>query len=190
MWEGGRVTKRCKRHDLPGHTHELTFSCYRSRPFLSVDRTCRWLAEAIDKARRQHDFSLWAYVFMPNHVHLVIHPRTKQYSISQVLKAIKTPVGYNATRYLKQNNPAGLERLATGQQYRKYRFWQKGGGYDRDIKCTDTLIQCVTYIHNNPIRQGLVEKAEDWLYSSAGQWAGETEGVLRIDKHDWPVHKW
>jgi len=35
--------------------------------------------------------------------------------------------------FLKENNPSGLSKLSTSQNYRKYRFWQKGGGYDRNI---------------------------------------------------------
>jgi REP element-mobilizing transposase RayT len=46
----------------------------------SSRRTCQWLAEAIDEARTQHDFALWAYVFMPEHVHLIIYPRRDQES--------------------------------------------------------------------------------------------------------------
>ena len=42
----------------PGHAHELTFSCYRSYPFLQAERTCQWLAEAIEAARRrQHSLA-------------------------------------------------------------------------------------------------------------------------------------
>ena len=41
-----------------GHAHELTFSCYRGFPFLKAERTCRWLAEAIDVARESHRFDV------------------------------------------------------------------------------------------------------------------------------------
>ena len=51
----------------PGHAHELTFTCYRRFEFLKAERTCAWLAEAIEQARREQDFALWAYVFMMDH---------------------------------------------------------------------------------------------------------------------------
>ena len=75
-----------------GHAHELTFTCYRRFPFLKAERTCQWLADEIDEARRQHDFALWAYVFMPEHVHLMIYPRRYEYDMEVLLKAIKQPV--------------------------------------------------------------------------------------------------
>jgi hypothetical protein len=57
--------KRCRRYDEPGHAHFLTFTCFRRQLFLSRDRTCQWLAEAIGSALDKHYFHLWAYVFMP-----------------------------------------------------------------------------------------------------------------------------
>ena len=68
------IRKRCHRHDEPGHAHGLTFSCYRRLSLLSKDRTRRWLIEAIDEARSLAHFDLWAYVIMPEHVHILIVP--------------------------------------------------------------------------------------------------------------------
>jgi len=133
MEEGQFITKKCKRFNTPGHVHELTFSCYRNRRFLLSERTCQWLIESIDKAREKYNFSLWAYVFMPDHVHLLIQPMEEEYYISNILKEIKTDPARKAIKYLKENHPLELSKLRTSQQYRKYRFWQKGGGYDRNI---------------------------------------------------------
>jgi putative transposase len=41
-----------------GHAHELTFSCYKGFALLESDRTCQWLAEAINSARREYKFDL------------------------------------------------------------------------------------------------------------------------------------
>ena len=70
--------KRTHRRNYPivGHAHELTFCCYQRYKFLKAARTCEWLADAINIARVELQFDLWAYVFMPDHVHLVIYPRT------------------------------------------------------------------------------------------------------------------
>jgi putative transposase len=54
--------KACRRYHEPGQAHSLTFSCFGRRPFLSIDRGRLWLVEAIDRARQQHAFDLWAYV--------------------------------------------------------------------------------------------------------------------------------
>jgi putative transposase len=186
MLEGQRYTKRCQRWNWAGHAHELTFSCYRNRPFLSKERTCKYLADAISASRVKHDFDLWAYVFMPDHVHLVIHPRREQYSIAQILRSIKQPVSRRAVEYLKKNNPQGLSLLATGQREEAYRFWQKGGGYDRNITKVETLIEAVRYIHNNPARRGLVQTPDQWNYSSAADWQNIRSGPIPIDSDSFP----
>ncbi|OHB61113.1 MAG: hypothetical protein A2167_08085 [Planctomycetes bacterium RBG_13_46_10] len=74
MQEDRFIKKKCKRYNISGHAHELTFSCYRNQKFLLSDRTCQWLIESIEKAKVKHNFSLWAFVFMPDHVHLLIKP--------------------------------------------------------------------------------------------------------------------
>jgi putative transposase len=61
-----------------GHAHELTFSCFHRYAFLKAERTCQWLADAIDEARKRLDFAVWAYVFMPEHVHIIVYPRRAQ----------------------------------------------------------------------------------------------------------------
>ena len=141
----------------------------------------------MEQACKEMKFSLWAYVFMPNHIHLIIRPQEHVYSISQILKKIKEPVAVKAIAYLKENNVEGLKKLSTGWKDQRYRFWQKGGGYDRNINCFDTLVKAVRYIHNNPVRKGLVEKPEDWFYSSAREWMNRGKGPLMIDKEDWPA---
>ncbi|MGO9146978.1 MAG: hypothetical protein ACLQDF_11475 [Desulfomonilia bacterium] len=67
---------------------------------------------------------------------------------------------------------------------REFRFWQAGGGYDRNIENPKTLIQMIDYIHQNPVRRGLVEQAADWKWSSAS-WYDHGEGMLRMDSLSW-----
>ena len=188
MLDGERYTKRCRRWNYAGQAHELNFNCYLNRAFLSRERTCKYLIDSINTARRKYEFDLWAYVFMPNHVHLVIHPRREPYSISEILLAIKQPVSRKAIVYLKENNPAGLRFLTTGERARLYHFWQKGGGYDKNITRVDALIETIRYIHYNPVRKGLVQTPDEWYYSSATDWDGSKSGPLPVDIDSFPAH--
>ena len=69
--------------NTPGHAHELTFSCYQRFAFLKAKRTCQWLADAIRSALVKHSFDLWAFVFMPEYVHLIVRPRQPDYAMSR-----------------------------------------------------------------------------------------------------------
>ncbi|MFZ2145613.1 MAG: hypothetical protein WAV28_00220 [Sedimentisphaerales bacterium] len=124
---------------------------------------------------------------MPNHVHLLICPRKTKYSISNILLSIKQPVSRKAVDYLKKNNPDGLKHLETSQIHRAYRFWQKGGGYDRNIIKAKTITGLVRYIHNNPVRKELAESADQWYYSSAADWQGTGKGPIQIDFDSFPT---
>ena len=187
MWKGNKIIRTCQRLNEQGHAHELTFSCYQCRAFLCKERTCQWLAQAINAAKDKHHFPLWAYVFMPTHVHLLISPQRDDYSVSRILQAIKQPVAMKAIAFLKQENPEGLKQLATGQSTRPHRFWQNGGGFDRNITQTETMIKAIRYIHRNPVRKGYVDSEVDWLYSSAADWQCLRQGPVVVDINDWPV---
>ena len=169
-------------YDEPGHAHELTFSCYHGFCFLAKDRTRIWLAEAIEQARRETRFDLWAWVFMPEHVHLVIRPNTESPGVAAIRREIKQPVARRALSHLRRHAPHWLDRLAVRRGDRTvFRFWQKGAGYDRNVTEPKTLLSMIDYLHLNPVRRGLVERATDWEWSSARQIMGGECGPLRAD---------
>jgi putative transposase len=169
--------------NVAGHAHELTFSCYRRFPFLARDRTCEWLAGAIDHARRVLEFDVWAWVFMPDHVHLVVFPRRPVYDIAVIRRLIKEPVAKKATAYLAEHAPEWLpkiERLRGGRLERL--FWQSGGGYDRNITEKATLLAMIDYLHDNPLRKGLVTSPRDWKWSSAAWFVDQSPVRLIPDR--------
>jgi putative transposase len=167
----------------PGHAHELTFSCFRGFGFLKAERTCEWLAEAIEAARKEMDFALWAYIFMPEHVHLLICPGRPIYDITTILQEIKEPVGRRAVAYLRSHAPRWLPRITVKRGRRlERRFWQAGGGYDRNVWDPETVLAMIEHIHNNPVRRGLVSEPDQWKWSSAG-WC-EGKNSLRPDALD------
>jgi len=175
--------KKVQHFDEPGDAHFLTFSCYRRMALLNKDRTRLWLVGSIEEARVKHAFDLWAWVFMPEHVHLLIWPRQPGYGTDKILADIKRPVGQKAIRWLRRNCPAFLERLTVRNRNRTYRrFWQAGPGQDRNVYDVATAYQIIEYIHNNPVRRGLVARAEDWPWSSAAEWAGKEDVILKIDR--------
>lgn len=128
-------------------------------------------------------FDLWAYVLMPEHVHLLIYPKTADGSVSTILREIKEPVARKAIEYLKQHDSQWLARVTVSERNRiRHRFWQPGGGYDRNVIELSTLHRMIDYIHANPIRRGLVERAEDWAWSSARWYAGTGHIEIEMDR--------
>ena len=174
--------KRCKRWNHPCQAHALTFSCYHSKPFLNEQAVCKSFADCLARACNRHDMALWAYVFMPDHVHLLVRPRQAEYSISTFLLAVKQPVSRQVIRESKKHQTPQLAQMATGQKKQPYQFWQAGGGYDRNIISRDTAWNVMNYIHQNPVRRELVENSADWYYSSYKDWNTNETGPIEVDK--------
>jgi putative transposase len=176
--------KKCKRFDNEGYAHFLTFSCFCNQPFLSRERTCKWLVASIGRAQSKGLFDLWAWVIMPEYVHLMILPHAE---ISKILTAIKSPVAKSAGLWTKSNAPEFMTRMLDVQPNGKsvIRFWQRGGGYDRNIRMTE-LLEKIRYMHKNPVRRGLTELPEHWLWSSANSWQNGVDEFLKIDRESLP----
>ena len=146
------------------------------------------MADAINSARKKLDFRLWAYVFMPEHVHLLVFPARKEYDIARIRGAIKSPVAKQAIAYLEEHVPAWIPRITRrrGDDVERV-FWQSGGGYDRNLVTPRTLLATIDYLHMNPVRRRLVRLAADWKWSRASWFAGKENVPLIPDRipRDW-----
>ena len=60
-----------------------------------------------------------------------------------------------------------------------YQFWRQEN-QPKELSSTGFTWQKMNYIHNNPVEAGIVDKAEDYLYSSARDYVGKGEGLLEI----------
>ncbi len=155
---------------------------------MSRDRTCKYVLNAIDKARSEHPFLLWAYVIMPEHVHLVILPQS-DVKLPSILSCIKLSVSRRAIAWLQENSPEFLSKLEDIQPNGNwaYRFWQRRGGYDRNLRSVRDIHEKIAYMHENPVRRGLVEGPGQWKYSSAANWETGQDKPLRIDRDSVPI---
>jgi putative transposase len=127
--------KQCKRYDISGDAHCLTFSCFHRLPLFSRDRSRGWMLDALELGRHEKLFDMWAFVVMPEHVHVVVRPG-EDVGISRILKSLKQSVSRRALEWLQAHEPKFVARLEVVQPNgrRIFRFWQRGGGYDRNLR--------------------------------------------------------
>lgn len=183
----GTHRKRVRHYHEPGQVHELTFSCFQRRPWLTNDIWRQMLSTSIERAIERHRFRLIAYVYMPEHVHLLVFPMSGGCRIDGLLKAIKQPFSNRIRRLLETNDSRLLERLTVQERpgKRAFRFWQEGPGYDRNLTGNNTVKRSIDYIHANPLRRGLVTEAIAWRWSSCRYYATDGEhsdpALPRID---------
>lgn len=117
--------------------------------WLEDQRVAQCVVDALRYGERQLGlYHLRAWVLMVNHLHILIHPEAR---LSRITKAIKN---YSA----RQAN-AILGR--TGQP-----FWQDES-YDHWVRGPEEFEKVVRYIERNPVVAGLVQREEEWRWSSA-----------------------
>ena len=186
MASTGRRRHR-KSWDIPWDAHFLTFSCFGRQGFLRCVRPCRWFLDYLLRAKARAPFALWGYVLMPEHVHLLILP-AEGVAISAILYQLKQPVTLRAVAWVRANAPAFLARMEDRQPNGKLtrRFWQRGGGYDRNVRSVRDAHEKLGYLHDNPVRRGLVARAEDYLWSSARAWLIGEDEPIPLDRESFP----
>jgi REP element-mobilizing transposase RayT len=142
-----------------------------------------FLCYAIDEARRSASFLLFAYVIMVDHLHLLT---SRPSTTSEVLRMLKGISARRVIDYLKENGYASsLAKLQHQQRERnfKYSLWQTEKNV-LPVFSEGMFMEKVNYIHQNPVRGGLVERAAAYRWSSVRCWNGgqvEDEPLL-VDK--------
>jgi len=169
-----------KRIEQENHARYLTFSTYHQLPLFNNDQIKDAFVNQLQSTREKTGFHLLAWVIMPEHVHLLIWPKLPEYPVSKVSWTIKRNFAKHVIKRLHELDADILKELKTPNA--QTRFWQRGGGYDRNIHSQDEINEKISYIHMNPVRKGLVEQAEVWTWSSAMWYAGIRDGSIPIDQ--------
>lgn len=178
MTKNKRHRKTIKHYHEPGDIHELTFTCYHRTPLLTNDAYRTHLARSIDNALVEEEFRLIAFVFMPEHVHMLVYPARNDATaecIPRFLAAVKNPCSKNIKSDLEKSGSRLLQRLTVRERPGRtvFRFWQEGPGYDRNLQTEAYVMSAIEYIHLNPVRRRLVKRAVDWRWSSARWYASD-----------------
>jgi REP element-mobilizing transposase RayT len=140
------------------------------------------LCRAIDEARKR--FLLFAYVIMIDHLHLLT---SRPSTTSDVLRVLKGLTARRVIDYLKENEySSSLAKLQHHERDRnhKYSLWQTEKNV-LPIFSESMFMEKVNYVHQNPVRAGLVERATDYRWSSARIWQGCSceDEPLQVDRN-------
>jgi putative transposase len=160
--------KKVKHFNNPGDCHMLTFSCFNRKPILLENPRPLLFSRSINAAVTRLGFTLVAFVYMPEHAHLIVWSKEIEARIENLLFAIKRPMSFRIKQVLISTNDPLLSQLTIQERPGKlvFRFWQKGPGYDRNLQDQKSVMTAAEYLHNNPVRRGLCEKPSEWKWSS------------------------
>lgn len=145
------------------------------------------LVESLNYCQQQKGLELYGWCIMSNHVHLIARSAEgtslsdtlrdfKKYTSSRIIKAIQDNLQESRKEWmLSIFKQAG----AYNSNNKNYQFWRQDNK-PIEIYSADVIQQKLNYVHNNPVVEGLVERPEDYLYSSAKDYAGQ-EGLVNLD---------
>ena len=149
------------------------------------------IVENLNYCIQQKGLSVFAYVIMSNHLHLIIQSRNgdlsniirdfKKFTSKAIIKLVKSHQESRRVWLL----PLFRKPSNTNDQEEKYQVWQHGY-HAEEIYFTKFLWIKLNYIHLNPVRAGIVEKASEYIYSSVKNYVYD-EGVVQVDCVDNPV---
>ena len=156
------------RYQTQRSLHFITFSCYHRMKLLDTVPARDTFELELERVRRWYGCFVIGYVVMPEHVHLLLSEpeRAKLSLFIQMLKQITS------------------QKLKPPDQPR---FWQVRY-YDFPVWSETKRIEKLRYIHRNPVKRGLVQRPEDWKWSSFVHYATGIEGTVEIESQ-WTARK-
>jgi putative transposase len=135
-----------KRFQHEAEDHFITFSCYQRRPYLASPDARNTFLESLEAMRQRYEFEVLGYVVMPEHVHLLISEPAdhEHHTLATALQAVK---------------------ISSARRLSERPFWQRRY-YDFNVFSHDKRVEKLRYMHRNPVKRELVERPEDWEWSS------------------------
>ena len=126
------------------YAYSLTFCTYARELLFSDARAVRRVERHMMRTAAERDFALLAYTFMPDHLHLLVQGQTDHADLR---------------RFCKVTRQRGTFAMTRGRT-----IWEDGF-FEHTLRADEDVDTVARYIANNPVRAGLVERAEDWPFS-------------------------
>ena len=167
---------RCYGH---GFLHFITFSCYRRQRFLGIGKRRDLLLRHLEQTRKSYRFVVVGYVVMPEHIHLLIS-EPERGDPGTVVQVLKQRFARAVLRELRTENPALQDTLWTSPADEGH-VWQ-ARFYDFVVYTKKKKLEKLHYIHQNPVKRGLVLEAEQWQWSSCRDYVWDRPGPVLVNE--------
>lgn len=175
----------------PERPHFITATTVEWLPVFTASGCCDLLVRALCFARERKGLRIYGWVILETYFHAIVagpalaatigrsSPRARG---SCPLEAGRPPMVSRATGLL--SCPVKETERASGVA--RQRTSPSGGGQEgvhpQSIASDEVMLQKLEYLHNNPVKRGLVASPEHWRYSSAHEWLPGALPVMRVDE--------
>jgi REP element-mobilizing transposase RayT len=137
------------------------------------------LVESLDYCQKNKGLEVYAWVIMSNHLHLIVSASDgcnledvmrdfKKFTSKEIVKAIIENIQESRREWLLRGF-----KTADG-----FRFWQDGN-HPKELLTNDMIAEKMNYLHQNPVREGVVFMAHEYVFGSAVDYSGQ-KGILDI----------
>lgn len=130
------------------HSYFLTLCTANRRALFTNATFVNAVLDVLCATCSSHSFSVYAYCFMPDHLHLILNGENDSSSLLRVVQAFKSLAAREARKI-------GIANL-----------WQKGF-YDHVLRDSNSIDAAAWYLFMNPVRAGFLQRAEEWPYSGS-----------------------
>jgi putative transposase len=169
----------------PTHLYFITTKAIQYARLFQRDVLKRVLVDYLDALRSRKEIELYAFVIMPNHLHLIVRC-LPPYTLVDVVRNYKALVADRVVRhYQVEDNQQVLGFLAShaadsGKQH--YKVWEEGYNA-KEVFSPGFLIQKMMYIHHNPCQPHwqLAAKPEEYMWSSARYYLLDQPAIIPLD---------
>lgn len=143
--------------------------------------------ESFKYCQKEKGLIIFAYCIMSNHIHIIANT-DERFHLSDVMLDFKKFTTKKIIAQIKNKPESRREWMlklfedhaVTSQKHKTYKFW-KAGNHAIELYSEKFVWEKINYIHNNPVKEGLVKNPEDWCYSSASNYH-EMESILEVER--------
>jgi len=148
-----------------GHFHYVTFSCFRRMKLLDNPEPKKIVIDVLSHLVNEKDLIVVGFAIMPDHVHAILgYIEEKDHSV--IMQEWKRWSSRFIRKYLEEINYPHLKELKINTNSgENVKIWERKY-YDFNLYSTKKAIEKLNYMHQNPVRAGLVKKAEEYEWSS------------------------
>ncbi len=137
------------------------------------------IINSLSHCQKEKGLQIYSWVIMSNHIHLIISTK-EGFNLSDTLRDFKKYTSTQIVNSIAENNRESRKHwlLWLLKPKEAITFWQPEN-HAEEIRTYDFFVQKLNYIHQNPVRAGIVDKEEEYVYSSARDFCGG-KGLLEL----------
>ena len=174
------MPRRLQRYYGSGYLHFITSSCYQRRPLLGTPHRRDLFLETLKQVRRRYYFIVVGYVVMPEHFHLLIS-EPERGNPSTVMQVLKQRFARKVIRSMRNSRLSAQEKLWEDASLEPDRIWQRRF-YDFVVWNPHQRAEKLNYMHQNPVKRGLVREPGHWAWSSYRHYTHGEAGTVLVNE--------